>query len=58
MFRSNPDLVALIVQWLHDQLASAAAANYNLGRKDEARVLLDDSAEMEPRSGAPGTATV
>jgi dienelactone hydrolase len=23
MFRSNPDLVALIVQWLHDQLAPA-----------------------------------
>ena len=26
MFRSNPDLVALIVQWLHDQLSTAGAA--------------------------------
>ena len=24
MFRTNPDVVALIVQWLHDQMSSAA----------------------------------
>ena len=27
MFRTNPDLVALIVQWLHDQLSAAGGAS-------------------------------